>query len=314
MLDINQEIERLDWHKEPVGLYEPIAYTLASGGKRLRPQLVLMAGALYGGADKDLLPAALGLEIFHNFTLLHDDVMDAAPVRRGRPTVHVQWDNNTAILSGDQMIIEAYKQLEAVPADKYAHVMHLFSKMGTEICEGQQMDMDFELRETVSQAEYLEMIRLKTSVLLGAALEIGAYIGGAPQADQAALQEFGTELGLAFQIQDDMLDVWGDPATFGKQIGGDILQNKKSMAMLVALTDANEEQQRLLYGWLHRETFVPSEKIQAVRTLYEQIGVREKLEQMVTMHTTRALEVLGKLSVDAQQLAALTTKLNTRKS
>lgn len=312
-MDINQAIQQLDWSRAPQGLYTPIAYTLESGGKRLRPTLALIAAGLYG-QEAQALPAALALEVFHNFTLLHDDVMDQAPIRRGRPTVHVRWDNNTAILSGDQMLIEAYKLLEGVDATHLPHVIHLFSKMGTEICEGQQYDMEFETREEVSIPEYMEMIRLKTSVLLGAALEIGAYLADAPEADQELLRRFGTDLGLAFQIQDDTLDVYGDPATFGKAIGGDILQNKKSLAMLLALQHANADQRKQLKYWMKQTDYVPAEKIAAVTAIYNEIGVREMLEAEMQRYTQKALEALSQLSVAAEPLRALADKLSNRKS
>jgi len=313
MIDINQAIAALDWTREPKGLYAPIAYTLESGGKRLRPTLALIAASLYGKEEK-AVPAALALEIFHNFTLLHDDVMDQALIRRGRKTVHVRWNDNTAILSGDQMMIEAYKQLEGVDAAHLPHVLHLFSKMGTEICEGQQYDMEFEQMENVEIPAYLEMIRLKTSVLLGAALEIGAYIADAPEADMKALEVFGTNLGLAFQIQDDILDVYGDEATFGKAIGGDILNNKKSLALLMALHHANEEQLFHLKGWLHREDFLPEEKIEAVTAIYNEIGVRELCEAEQNKYTQIAIDALKKMTVDATPLMKIAEKLNARKS
>ena len=219
MVDIIKEIENLDWSKEPKGLYEPIAYTLASGGKRLRPTLALIAaevimneGLLNGDAIEHTVPAALALEIFHNFTLLHDDVMDRAAVRRGRPTVHVKWNDNTAILSGDQMLIEAYKQLSQVPADKLPQVLRWFNEMATGICEGQQYDVDFEHQRQVSIEDYMMMIEKKTSVLIANALRTGGYIAGANPAQQEALYQYGLHIGLAFQIQDDILDVYGDPA------------------------------------------------------------------------------------------------------
>ena len=247
MVDIIKEIENLDWSKEPKGLYEPIAYTLASGGKRLRPTLALIAaeaivneGLLNGDAIAHTVPAALALEIFHNFTLLHDDVMDRASVRRGRPTVHVKWDDNTAILSGDQMLIEAYKQLAQVPADKLPQVLKWFNEMATAICEGQQYDVDFEHQSHVRIEDYMMMIEKKTSVLIANALRTGGYIAGANPAQQEALYQYGLHIGLAFQIQDDILDVYGDPKTFGKAIGGDICCNKKTILLLTALEQAND--------------------------------------------------------------------------
>lgn len=313
MIDINQAIAGLNWTREPQGLYDPIAYTLESGGKRLRPTLALIAASLYGQEEK-ALPAALALEIFHNFTLLHDDVMDQAPIRRGRPTVHVRWDDNTAILSGDQMMIEAYKMLEGVDAQHLPHVLHLFSKMATEICEGQQYDMEFETRNDVSIPEYIEMIRLKTSVLLGAALEIGAYIADAPEADRQALETFGTHLGLAFQIQDDILDVYGDEATFGKAIGGDILNNKKSLVLLTTLQQANPDQRARLEQWLSAKEYVPAEKIRAVTAIYDEIGVRRLCEAEQNRYTQIAIEALSRMSVGTEPLLRLAEKLNRRNS
>ena len=225
MVDINKEIESLNWQKEPRGLYEPIEYALASGGKRVRPTLALIAaeaivngGLINGDAIEQTLPAALALEVFHNFTLLHDDVMDRAEVRRGRPTVHVKWNDNTAILSGDQMLIEAYKLLSNVPADKLPQVLKWFNEMATGICEGQQYDVDFEHMSQVTINDYMKMIELKTSVLLANAMRIGGYIAGATPVQQEALYQYGLHLGLAFQVQDDILDVYGDPKTFGKAI------------------------------------------------------------------------------------------------
>ena len=231
-------------------MYEPIAYTMVAGGKRVRPQLAMIACDLFGGDAQHIAPAAMALEVFHNFTLLHDDVMDHALVRRGRPTVHVKWNENTAILSGDQMLIEAYKLLSGVPAEYLPKVLSMFNKMATEICEGQQYDVDFETQERVAIEDYLKMIRLKTAVLLATALQMGAYIAGANDEQQNSLYQLGINIGLAFQIQDDILDVWGDPATFGKAIGGDISCNKKTFVLLTAMEMASEEDRRKLQTWM----------------------------------------------------------------
>ncbi len=236
----NQALDDLRWDQSPIGLYAPIGYTLAAGGKRLRPQLVLMAANLYTPDVTPFVPAALAIEIFHNFTLLHDDVMDNAPIRRGRPTVHIQWNTNTAILSGDQMIIEAYKQLGKVPATQLPQVLEWFNEMATEICEGQQKDVDFETMQEVKAEQYIDMIRQKTSVLLGNALRTGAYLAGASMEDCKHLYDFGIYTGLAFQIQDDILDVYGDSKTFGKAIGGDITINKKTLMLITALEKPKE--------------------------------------------------------------------------
>ena len=292
-MDINNEILKLNWKREPYGLYEPIEYTLAAGGKRVRPQLAVIASRMFGGKDEEVLPAALALEVFHNFTLLHDDVMDKADVRRGRATVHVKWDENTAILSGDQMLIEAYKLLAGVPAEKLPKVLQLFNKMATEICEGQQYDVDFERQEQVATEAYLKMIRLKTSVLLATALQIGAYIAGADEEKQDALYQFGINIGLGFQIQDDILDIWGDPKTFGKAVGGDISCNKKTFVYLEAMKRESEEAKgERLEKWYSQVLEDNTEKIAAVKEIFEQLGVRETCEKVVENYTQTALDIL----------------------
>ena len=299
-MDINAEILKLDWSREPKGLYEPIGYALAAGGKRLRPTLALLGAKAVGGDDKAVLPAALALEVFHNFTLLHDDVMDKASVRRGRPTVHLKWNENTAILSGDQMLIEAYKLLAQLPADKLPHVLDLFNKMATEVCEGQQLDVDFETREDVTIADYMEMIRLKTSVLLATALQIGAYIAGGTETEQQALYYYGINLGLAFQIQDDYLDCFGDPATFGKAIGGDIREGKKTWLWIVA----------------SQKSKVESRNVAEVLKRYEESGVKQAAEEEITRLTQKALDCLEviKDSEAKAELVRLAEKLINRKS
>ena len=306
----------MDWKREPYGLYEPIEYTLAAGGKRVRPQLAMIASQLFGGKDEEVLPAALALEVFHNFTLLHDDVMDKADVRRGRPTVHVKWNENTAILSGDQMVIEAYKLLSGVPADKLPKVLQLFNKMATEICEGQQYDVDFESQEHVTIEEYLKMIRLKTSVLLANALQTGAYIAGADDQAQETLYQFGINIGLAFQIQDDILDVWGDPKTFGKAVGGDISCNKKTFVYLEAIRRlGNEAKGNELQQWYSQVLEDNTEKIAAVKEIFEQLEVRAVCEKVVEDYTQKALALLDQLPQNeaTEQLRQLANKLTTRK-
>lgn len=316
-MDINKEILNLDWDREPYGLYEPIEYTLAAGGKRVRPQLAMIASQMFGGKDEEVLPAALALEVFHNFTLLHDDVMDKADVRRGRPTVHVKWNENTAILSGDQMLIEAYKLLSGVPADKLPRVLQLFNQMATEICEGQQYDVDFESQEHVTIDEYLKMIRLKTSVLLANALQTGAYIAGAGEQAQEALYQFGINIGLAFQIQDDILDVWGDPKTFGKAVGGDITCNKKTFVYLEAIRRlGNEAKGNELQQWYSQVLEDNKEKIAAVKEIFEQLDVRAACEKVVEDYTQKALALLNQLPQNqaTEQLRKLADKLNTRQN
>ena len=341
-MDVNKEILKLDWEREPKGLYAPIAYTLAAGGKRVRPQLAMIGSQLFGGKDEEVLPAALALEVFHNFTLLHDDVMDKAEVRRGRPTVHIQWNENTAILSGDQMMIEAYTLLSQVPERALARVLQLFNKMATEICEGQQYDVDFEQKSDVTIDEYLMMIRLKTSVLLANALQIGAYIAGASEEEQQAVYEFGINIGLAFQIQDDILDVWGDPKTFGKAVGGDIACNKKTFVYLEAIRrlgneakgerleakgerleakgerleakDERLEAREELEDWYNQVLDDNKKKIARVKEIFEQLGVREACTQVVRDYTQKALDILDKLPQNAatEELRKLASKLLVR--
>lgn len=294
MIDVNEAIAGLDWSKEPQGLYAPIAYALSSGGKRLRMQLVLAGCRLVGGNEQDALPFAQAIEVFHNFTLLHDDVMDRADVRRGKPTVHIKWNDNTAILSGDQMLIEAYHLLENVPEQHLPQLLRLFTKTATEICEGQQYDVDFEQRDDVQISDYIEMIRLKTSVLLAAALQGGAIIGGANESQQQALYNYGIHLGLAFQIQDDLLDCFGDPKTFGKAIGGDISCNKKTYLLLSALHQANPRQYSDLERWI-KQTEPSQEKIDAVKQLFIATRAREAAEQAIQQHTQEALDCLKAL-------------------
>ena len=317
MIDINQAISSLSWQREPYGLYAPIAYALEGGGKRLRPTLALMACRMFGGDEEKALPVALALEIFHNFTLLHDDVMDQAPVRRGRPTVHVRWDDNTAILSGDQMMTEAYVQLEQVEPSLLPRVLHLFNAMATDIWRGQQLDMEFEKREKVSVDEYIEMVRLKTSVLLGAALQLGGLMAGASESDLTLLYRIGERIGLAFQIQDDVLDVWGDERTFGKRIGGDIVQNKKSLVQILALENAHPEQLRELRRWIDMKCFDEEQKIAEVTALYNAIRVRPMCEEREAQYTEQAMNDIMLLSVPQdkkQELIDITRKLLNRKN
>ena len=322
MIDINKEIESLNWNKEPRGLYEPIEYALASGGKRIRPTLALVAaevivnrGLINGDAIEQTLPAALALEVFHNFTLLHDDVMDRAQVRRGRPTVHVKWNDNTAILSGDQMLIEAYKLLSNVPADKLPQVLKWFNEMATGICEGQQYDVDFEHMSQVSISDYMKMIELKTSVLLANAMRIGGYIAGANPVQQEALYQYGLHIGLAFQVQDDILDVYGDPNTFGKAIGGDICCNKKTALLISALESADAESKAELLQWIMQNDR-NEEKIAAVTAIYNRLGVRQTCEAIMEEHTSLALAQLDKLPQNdaTERLRVMAEQLAMRKS
>lgn len=314
MKDIQNAIAQLDWKREPYGLYEPIEYILNLGGKRLRPMLAVLASQIFNGNKEDVIPAALALEVFHNFTLLHDDVMDKADMRRGHPTVHTKWNENTAILSGDQMMIEAYKQLALLPDDKLPQVLRWFNEMATAICEGQQYDIDFENSTTVAISDYLMMIEKKTALLLAYSLRIGAYIAGASEQEQEALFQYGRHIGIAFQIQDDVLDVYGDPSNFGKAIGGDICCNKKTFLLLTALDIADAESKASLLQWLITSN-KNAEKIQAVTALYTQLGVREIGEAVMEDHTAEALAQLELLPQNdyTNQLRVLAEKLATRK-
>ena len=270
---VNGAIAALPYDRRPERLYRPVGYVLSLGGKRLRPVLLLLAYNLYRDSVEEALPVALGIETYHNYTLLHDDLMDRAEVRRGKPCVHKVWDENTAILSGDFMLVQAYERVAQCPAGKLAQVMALFTRTAIEIDEGQQYDMDFEQRLDVSEGEYIEMIRLKTSVLLACALRMGAMLADAPEADCEALYRFGEKVGLAFQLQDDYLDVYGDFKTFGKRIGGDILCNKKTYMLINALLKATPAQREELERWLQATDYDEEEKIREVTRLYTEIGV-----------------------------------------
>lgn len=302
---INVYLEQMPYMRPPKGLYEPIAYELSLGGKRIRPVLMLMAYQLYKEDVERILPQAAGLETYHNHTLLHDDVMDKADMRRNKPTVHNVWNENTAILSGDAMLILAYRLMADCPQEKLAEVLRVFTETTMEICEGQQWDMEFETRMDVKVDEYVEMIRLKTSVLLAAALKIGAYLADAPAEDAQLLYDFGVKMGLAFQLQDDWLDVYGDPKVFGKNIGGDILCNKKTYMLITALEQANEEQREELERWLEVVDYVPAEKIAAVTALYNEIGVGKRCEEKVEAFYAEGLAVLDQVSASSERKEAL---------
>jgi geranylgeranyl diphosphate synthase type II len=283
---------------EPKGLYEPIYYILAAGGKRIRPALTLMACNLYTDEIDEAIAPALGIEVFHNFTLLHDDIMDNADMRRGRETVHKKWNNNTAILSGDAMQILAYKLIGQTPESKLKPVLDIFSQTALEICEGQQLDVDFEVRDNVTTDDYLEMIRLKTAVLLACSLQTGGIIAGANDADCKALYNFGVYLGLAFQLMDDILDVYGDEKTFGKKIGGDILLNKKTYMLLTAQNLAKDEIKENLTKYLSDKEFAPDKKIKAVTDIYNALGVKSLCEDKMKFYFDSAIAELDKIGVD----------------
>lgn len=278
-------------------LYDPARYILSLGGKRLRPLLTLMGADLFGSAVDKVINAALAIEIFHNFSLLHDDLMDRADMRRGQPTVHKKWNANSAILSGDAMVIEAYRYIAKVPPASLPVIMDLFSTTAMQICQGQQLDMDFEKRMDVSEAEYIEMIRLKTAVLIGCALKMGALIGGAEPRDADCLYEYGINIGLAFQLKDDLLDVYGDPRTFGKMIGGDILCNKKTYLLIKALKNSGEQQKRMLLLWLSASEFDSAEKIRFVKNVYDELNLKVITGNLIEKYYLASLDCLTSIRV-----------------
>jgi geranylgeranyl diphosphate synthase type II len=302
---IEQEIAQLQFTYPPKSLYEPIEYILALGGKRIRPALTLMACNLYKEEIEAAIKPALGLEVFHNFTLLHDDLMDEADKRRNKPTVHKVWNANTAILSGDAMLIAAYQLIGETQPESLKEILNLFTITALEICGGQQYDMEFESRSDVTEEEYIEMIRLKTAVLLACALKMGAIVAHAPQADAEALYQFGTNIGLAFQLQDDLLDVYGDPATFGKNIGGDILCNKKTFMLINAFRLASEQQKAILNQWINQETFNPAEKIAAITSIYNELHLKELSEKKIQTYYDQAMDYLASLSIPKERLNIL---------
>ena len=314
---VNQALDHLAYDRQPQGLYAPIKYELSLGGKRLRPVLMLLTYNMYKEDVENIMMQALGLEIYHNFTLLHDDVMDRADVRRGKPCVHKVWNDNTAILSGDTMIVDSFIRMQQCDPAHLPDVMDVFSRTALEISEGQQYDMEFESRNDVKEEEYLEMIRLKTSVLLACAVKIGALLGDATNEDAALLYDFGEKIGLAFQLQDDYLDVYGDFAVFGKRIGGDILCNKKTYLLIKAFEHANEGQRKELESWVSRTEYAPQEKIDAVTRLYNEIGVRELCDQKINMFFQLAEQSLQKVSLPWEKKSQLwnyALQLMSRKS
>ena len=302
---VNGHIETLDYAHEPMHLYEPVKYILSLGGKRIRPAMMLMAYNMYRDDVEQILDPALALEIYHNFTLLHDDLMDNADVRRGRPTVHKRWDANTAILSGDVMLSLADVYMSHVADVHFREVMATFHRTSIEIAEGQQYDMDFESRNDVAEDEYIEMIRLKTSVLLACALKIGAILGGASKEDAAHLYRLGECIGLAFQLRDDYLDVYGDPKVFGKKIGGDILCNKKTYLYINALRLANKEQRAVLDHWATATDINPDEKVAAVTNIYNEIGLPAMSRAIEGRYYNMAKAELEALSVAEEKKEVL---------
>lgn len=298
---LQHELQRIQYGQQPPELYNPIQYIMDIGGKRMRPLLTLMAAYLFTDDWQKAVRPALAIEVFHNFTLMHDDIMDKAPLRRGQVTVHEKWNENTAILSGDVMLVNAYQLLLTVETDKLRPALERFSRTAAEVCEGQQMDMNFESRWDVAEAEYIDMIRLKTSVLLGYALELGGLIAGADAETTQHLYEGGMNIGVGFQLKDDLLDVYGDPAKFGKQVGGDIIANKKTFLLIEALQQAKGTLKEELTGWLTQKEFDKAEKVQAVTSIYDQLGIRQLTEARIGEYFARGFTNFEAVKADADR-------------
>ena len=300
---INTAVEDIQYNTEPKKLYDPIRYILSIGGKRIRPLLMLMGYNLYRDDVDPIINNALALETYHNFTLLHDDLMDKSDMRRGNPTVHKKWNDNTAILSGDTMLIMAYELFNKGMKNDAAWTAFIEATLG--VCEGQQYDIDFETRNDVTEAEYMEMIRMKTSLLLGYALKIGAMLGGGDQEDVENLYKFGEKMGLAYQLQDDLLDVYGDPTKFQKKLGGDIVDNKKTFMLINAYQRANQEQKAELDRWMNTQEFDSAEKIEAVTHIYNILGIDKLAQQKIEELFALSLQSLDKVKVDEAKKAEL---------
>lgn len=290
--EIESAIRKEKFGKNPASLYEPIRYIMSLGGKRLRPMLVLLGYSLYRRDHKRILPYAVAVEAFHNFTLMHDDIMDNAPLRRNQATVHEKWNVNTAILSGDVMLVKVYDMLSTLHPEILSRALPRFNQTAREVCEGQQMDMDFETRDRVSEKEYLEMIRLKTAVLLGFSLEFGALLAGAPESDQKLLYDFGVAIGTGFQLKDDLLDVYADKDKFGKQVGGDIISNKKTFLLIKALERASGKTKTELGFWLSQKKFNKSKKVKAVTAIYDQLDIQALTSKKIEGYFTKAFKAL----------------------
>lgn len=299
---IESELEKIDFSNRPKELYDPISYFLALGGKRIRPILCMMSAELFGSNKVDVMKAAIGIEVFHNFTLIHDDIMDNAPVRRGQPTVHEKWNRDIAILSGDVMFVKAFDLICEQKTSQLNEVLRIFNRTAIEVCEGQQLDMNFELEQDVSIDEYIEMICLKTSVLLACSLKIGALLAGAEEQEADKIYEFGKNLGIAFQIQDDYLDAYADPDQFGKTVGGDILANKKTYLMLTAKQDADPDQ---LYRLNELVNSDGDDKVEATKRLFNEIKVPEKTQQAIDQYFDKAMQNLYEIEAIGSKKAFL---------
>ena len=302
---IEAEISRQKFGKAPASLYEPIRYLMGLGGKRLRPMLTLLSYSLFKNDVKPIVKYAAAIEAFHNFTLMHDDIMDKAPLRRGKPTVHQKWNVSTAILSGDVMLVKVYDMLLSIDPKKLKRVYSAFNKCAAEVCEGQQWDMEFEDKSSVSEEEYIEMIKLKTAVLLGFSLEFGAILAGASDKDCKALREFGTNIGIGFQLKDDLLDAYGDPKKFGKRVGGDIVANKKTFLLVKALEVAKEHDKVELERWLSSKEFKNEEKVLSVTRIYDRLGIHALADKKIDSYFKKGFAKLNALSSSPKKSAGL---------
>lgn len=312
---IAEGVNSLAFGNRPENLYEPITYILSLGGKRLRPALALLSYQLSGKDPSDILRPALAVEVFHNFTLMHDDIMDEAPIRRGQPTVHEKWNQTVAILSGDTMLVKAYDLLLESKPEDLAEVIRRFNTTATEVCEGQQIDMNYEERETVSEKEYLEMIRLKTAVLLGFSMELGGVLARVSKEQASLLYEVGENMGIGFQLMDDYLDVYADAAKFGKQVGGDIISNKKTYLLINALSRADQRQKAELDSWLSKDQFHHEEKVRAVMGIYDEIGIPKLTRNKMNAYFDKAFALMDQLEGTAEakeELETFTKKLMKR--
>ncbi len=307
---VNAFIDSLAYDRQPSSLYDPIKYVLSIGGKRIRPVLMMLAYNLYREDPERILMQAVALETYHNYTLLHDDLMDNADMRRGHQTVHRRWNANKAILSGDSMLVLAYERMQQCDARHLPQVLSLFTETALEIGEGQEYDMAFETRNDVTEDEYIEMIRLKTSVLLACAVKMGALLADAPESDVTNLYKFGEQLGLAFQLQDDLLDVYGDPRVFGKAIGGDITSNKKTYMLINAVNRADAAQRAELLRWIEARDFDRDEKVRAVTALYDQIGIRQLCEEKINHYFEQARQTLDAVNVADERKIHLRTYMD----
>lgn len=298
---IEAELSDYPFGSRPAELYEPIRYILSIGGKRMRPILVLLAAQALDDQWYKYLKPAVGLEVFHNFTLMHDDIMDQAPLRRGKPTVHRKWNEHIALLAGDAMLIKTYRFFEDIPDQQYRQAIHMFNRCALEVCEGQQLDMNFEAQTDVSVKAYLEMISLKTAALLGFGLAFGTFLAGGSDPDVRHMEQLGINLGIGFQLKDDLLDVFGDQEKFGKQVGGDIIANKKTYLLLRAIEKAGPAEREILQKWLHKKEFDPIEKVNAIKNIYQKLSIQSDTEKLIDHFHTKAFNELEMMEIKSEK-------------